>query len=151
MIATAKGSFTVVMKPLDGPTAVEGVALGRSSLDKHFEGDLTAVGVGVGVGEMLTVLTPVEGSACYVAVERVTGTLQGRAGSFVFQHSGTMEQGANQFSIAVVPGSGSGALGDIAGTFKLGTVEGKHLYEFDYSLPSERDCLRTARAASSHD
>jgi hypothetical protein len=129
--ATAKGSFTVDMKPLAEPTSAEGVALGRMALNKQFQGDLVAVGV----GEMLTALTPVKGSAGYVAIERVTGTLHGRAGSFVFQHSGTMDQGAQQLSIAVVPGSGTGALSGISGTFKLSIVDGKHLYEFVYSLP----------------
>jgi Protein of unknown function (DUF3224) len=89
----------------------------------------------VGQGEMLTVLTPVKGSAGYVAIERVTGTLHGRAGSFVFQHSGTMNRGAQQLSIRVVPGSGTGGLSGIEGVFKLDIVEGKHLYEFEYTLP----------------
>lgn len=131
MSVHAKGSFTVNMEPLGEANSVEGVALGRMSLKKQFEGDLVAVGV----GEMLTALTPVKGSAGYVAVERVTGTLHGRAGSFVFQHSGTMNQGAQQLSIAVVPGSGTGELAGIAGTFKLTIVDGKHLYEFAYSMP----------------
>ena len=131
MSATANGSFTVDMKPLSEPVSVEGVALGRMSLAKQFDGDLVAVGA----GEMLTALTPIKGSAGYVAIERVTGTLHGRAGSFVFQHSGTMDQGAQQLSIAVVPGSGTGALSGIAGTFKLTIVDGKHLYEFAYALP----------------
>jgi hypothetical protein len=131
MSAVAKGSFTVEMKPQVEPTSVEGVSLGRMSLDKRFEGDLTATGK----GEMLTALTPVKGSAGYVAIERVTGSLHGRSGSFVFQHAGTMDQGAQQLSITVVPGSGTGALVGILGTFKLTMVEGQHLYEFEYSLP----------------
>jgi hypothetical protein len=131
MSAVAKGSFTVEMQPQVEPASVEGVSLGRMSLDKRFEGDLTAIGK----GEMLTALTPIKGSAGYVAIERVTGTLHGRSGSFVFQHSGTMDQGAQQLSITVVPGSGTGALVGIVGTFKLTIVEGKHLYEFEYSLP----------------
>ncbi|MCI0438481.1 MAG: DUF3224 domain-containing protein [Chloroflexi bacterium] len=131
MPAVAKGSFTVEMKPQTEPSAFEGVSLGRVSLDKHFEGDLAAIGK----GEMLTALTPVKGSAGYVAIERVTGTLHGRSGSFVFQHTGTMDRGAQQLSITVVPGSGTGALVGIAGTFKLSIVEDKHFYEFEYSLP----------------
>lgn len=131
MPAVANGSFTVEMKPQAEPNAVEGVNLGRMSLDKRFEGDLAAIGK----GEMLTALTPVEGSAGYVAIERVTGTLHGRNGSFVFQHAGTMDRGAQQLSITVVPGSGTGTLVGIAGTFKLSIVEGKHFYEFEYSLP----------------
>lgn len=132
MTHVAKGSFTVQMKPLDAPAALEGVSTGRMSLDKRFEGDLD----GTGRGEMLTALTPIKGSAGYVAIERFTGTLHGRAGSFVFQHSGTMNQGAQQLSITVVPGSGTGALAGILGVFKLTIVEGKHCYEFEYTLPS---------------
>lgn len=131
MSAVAKGSFTVEMKPLSEPNAADGVSLGRTSLVKRFEGDLVAAGK----GEMLTALTPVKGSAGYVAIERVTGTLHGRTGSFVFQHTGTMDRGAQQLSITVVPGSGTGALAGITGTFKLSIVEGKHFYEFEYSLP----------------
>lgn len=131
MSAVARGSFTVEVKPQAEPTSVEGVSLGRMSLGKRFEGDLTATGE----GEMLTALTPIKGSAGYVAIERVTGTLHGRGGSFVFQHMGTMDRGAQQLSIIVVPGSGTDALVGIAGSFKLSIVEGKHLYEFEYSLP----------------
>lgn len=131
MPQVAKGSFTVEIKPQGDPITTDGVSTGRMSLNKCFEGDLAAVGQ----GEMLTALTPVEGSAGYVAIERVTGTLQGRAGSFVFQHSGTMNQGAQQLSIRVVPGSGTGGLVGIDGVFKLSIIEGKHLYEFEYTLP----------------
>lgn len=134
MSVIARGSFTVEMKPQSEPGAVEGVNLGRMSLDKRFEGDLVATGQ----GEMLTALTPVKGSAGYVAIERVTGTLQGRSGSFVFQHSGSMDRGAQQLSITVVPDSGTGELAGISGTFRLNIVEGRHFYEFEYSLPNER-------------
>jgi Protein of unknown function (DUF3224) len=131
MSHVAKGSFTVEMKPQGESNATDGVTTGRMSLSKRFEGDLVAVGQ----GEMLTALTPVKGSAGYVAIERVTGALHGRAGSFVFQHSGTMNQGAQQLSIRVVPGSGTGSLSGIEGVFKLDIVEGRHLYEFEYTLP----------------
>jgi hypothetical protein len=131
MTGIAKGTFTVEMKPLSNPNTVDGVSLGRMSLHKRFEGDLVATGV----GEMLTALTPVKGSAGYVAIERVTGTLHGRSGSFVFQHSGTMNQGAQQLSIAVVPGSGVAALAGLSGVFKLRIADGTHFYEFDYALP----------------
>ena len=131
MSAVAKGSFTVEMKPQSEASTTEGVNLGRMSLDKRFEGDL----VGTSKGEMLTALTPIKGSAGYVAIERVTGTLRGRTGTFVFQHSGSMDRGAQQLSITVVPDSGTGELVGISGTFKLNIVEGKHYYEFEYSLP----------------
>jgi hypothetical protein len=131
MQATAKGSFTVKLKPAVEPDVVEGVSLGRMSLDKQFEGDLA----GTGQGEMLTALTPVKGSAGYVAIERFTGSLHGRSGSFVFQHTGTMNQGAQSLSIAVVPDSATGALTGISGTFTLQIVGDRHLYEFAYELP----------------
>lgn len=131
MSAVAKGSFTVEMKPQSEANAAEGGNLGRMSLEKRFEGDL----VGTSMGEMLTALTPVKGSAGYVAIERVTGTLRERTGTFVFQHSGTMKRGAQQLSITVVPDSGTGELSGISGTFKLNIVEGRHFYEFEYSLP----------------
>lgn len=131
MTTIAKGTFTVEMKPQGEPSAAEGVSTARLALSKRFEGDLAAVGL----GEMLTALTPIKGSAGYVAIERVTGSVHGKSGSFVFQHSGTMNQGAQQLSIAVVPGSGTGALTGIHGVFKINIVEGKHFYEFEYSLP----------------
>lgn len=127
----AKGTFTVEMKPQGEPVAADGVSTGRMSLRKRFDGDL----VGSGDGEMLTALTPVKGSAGYVAIERVAGTLHGRAGGFVFQHSGLMNQGAQQLSIRVVPGSGTGALAGIEGQFRIQIVDGRHLYEFEYTLP----------------
>jgi hypothetical protein len=131
MSLLAKGTFTVEMKPEAEPNASEGVSLGRMSLSKGFEGDLVALGV----GEMLTALTPVEGSAGYVAIERVAGTLHGRTGSFVFQHSGTMNRGSQQLSITVVPGSGTGDLVGLDGVFTLSIVDGMHHYEFLYTLP----------------
>ena len=131
MSIVAKGTFTVEMKPQTEPGTVEGVGLGRMSLEKQFEGDLVATGK----GEMLTALTPIKGSAGYVAIERVTGVLKGRSGSFVFQHSGTMDQGAQRLSITVVPGSGTGSLAGISGAFRISITEGRHFYEFEYSLP----------------
>lgn len=131
MSRLAKGRFTVAMKPQTEPRNAEGVSLGRLSLDKQFEGDLA----GTSSGEMLTAMTPEQGSAGYVAIERVTGTLHGRSGSFVFQHSGTMDQGAQQLAITVVPGSGTGALAGLRGRFALRIADGQHFYEFDYTLP----------------
>lgn len=127
----ARGRFTVRMTPQSEPDTADGVSLGRMSLDKRFEGDL----VGTGQGAMLTALTPVKGSAGYVAIERVTGALAGRAGSFVLQHSGTMDQGAQQLSVTVVPGSGTGALAGLSGRLAIDVVEGEHRYTFDYTLP----------------
>lgn len=126
----AKGSFTVEMKPQGEPAAAEGVSLGRLALDKRFEGDLDATSQ----GQMLTAMTSVQGSAGYVAIERVTGTLHGKRGSFVFQHTGTMARGAQQLSITVVPDSGTGELAGLEGSFRLQIVDGRHLYEFEYRL-----------------
>jgi len=128
----AKGRFTVQMKPLSDTGLAGGNAkLGRMSLDKVFEGDLAAVGQ----GEMLTAMTQTQGSAGYVAIERVTGSLQGRQGSFVLQHSGQMDRGAQSLSIRVVPDSGSGDLIGLQGELKIRIEGGQHFYEFAYTLP----------------
>jgi hypothetical protein len=101
------------------------------SIDKQFHGDLDATSK----GQMLTAGTDVKGSAGYVAIERITGTLEGRSGSFVFQHSGTLTRGAPQQSITVVPDSGTGQLVGLAGQMTINIAEGKHSYEFEYTLP----------------
>lgn len=131
MSHVAKGSFTVEMTPQAEPDAAEGVALGRMALAKRFEGDL----VGSSAGQMLTAMTPVQGSAGYVAIERVTGSLNGKAGSFVLQHTGTMHAGEQELSITIVPESGTGELVGIQGVFKLSILDGDHLYELQYNLP----------------
>jgi hypothetical protein len=123
----ATGTFEVIMNPLSSPDSMPG----RMSLDKQFHGDLE----GVGKGEMLTALTSVDNSAGYVAIERVTGTLHGRIGSFVFQHTGIMNRGQQQLSITVVPDSGTEQLTGIAGHFSLTIVDGNHQYTFEYTLP----------------
>ena len=127
----ATGTFEVTIEPATEPEQAEGVVLGRMSLTKRFSGDLS----GSSKGEMLTATTGVEGSAGYVAIERVSGALHGRMGSFVFQHLGVMERGAQQLSITVVPDSGAGELAGIAGRLSLRIADGKHSYEFEYSLP----------------
>jgi hypothetical protein len=130
MPSLAKGNFTVEMKPQGDPDVADGVSLGRLLLQKRFQGELEASSQ----VEMLTAMTPVQGSAGYVAIERVTGTLHGKPGSFVFQHTGTMSRGAQQLSISVVPDSGTGELTGLSGTFRIEIVEGKHFYEFEYQL-----------------
>ena len=131
MTKRATGTFEVALTPQVEPDAALGATLGRMRLDKQFHGDLTAVGQ----GEMLTAITTTDGSAGYVAIERVTGALHGRQGSFVFQHSGITNRNAQQLSITVVPDSGTGELTGIAGMFSLNIVDGKHFYTFEYSLP----------------
>jgi hypothetical protein len=131
----ATGRFEVKMDPQpSGPetAAVEGseTQLGRMLLHKRFSGDLA----GTGEGQMLTAVSGTPGSAGYVAIERFVGTLHGRAGSFVFQHSGSMDRGAQALSIQVVPDSGSGELAGIAGSFSLRIEDGQHFYEFSYTL-----------------
>jgi hypothetical protein len=93
------------------------------------------VGVGVtGKGQMLTAVTDVKGSAGYVAIERVTGTLHGRRGSFVLQHNGMMTRGAQQLTLVVVPDSGTGQLVGLAGKMAIKIADGKHYYDFEYTL-----------------
>ena len=127
----ATGTFDVAVEPLGTPDKAEGATLGRMSLSKQLQGDLT----GTSKGEMLTAMTDTKGSAGYVAIERVIGTLQGRSGTFVLQHIGTMTQGAQQMTIKVVPDSGTGQLIGLSGTMTISIVDGKHFYEFDYVLP----------------
>lgn len=103
---------------------------GRMTSEKQFHGELE----GTSQGEMLGAQTEVKGSAGYVAMERVTGTLNGRKGSFVLQHSGTMKHGAFELSVKVVPDSGTGELKGIAGKMNIIIKDGKHFYEFDYTL-----------------
>jgi hypothetical protein len=119
------------MKPIGESSSVSGVSTGRMSLDKQFEGDWIATGK----GEMLTAFTPEQGSAGYVAIERVTGTLNGRSGSLVLQHSGIMTKGAQSLAIQIVPGSGTDQLLGIQGEFRLKIEQGQHFYELEYTLP----------------
>lgn len=128
----ATGTFEVKALPLPTDSGVDTGGFGRMSLDKQFSGDL----VGTSLGQMVYARTAVEGSGGYVALERVTGTLNGRHGSFVLMHNGTMEQGAQEIRIAVVPGSGTGALTGLAGTMKIVIEGGKHSYEFEYTIGS---------------
>ena len=100
------------------------------AIDKQFHGDLEAVSR----GQMLTAVTSVKGSAGYVAIEQVTGSLHGRSGAFVLQHSGTMTRGTPQLIVSVVPDSGSGQLAGLAGTLTITIAEGKHSYDFEYTL-----------------
>lgn len=124
----ASGPFEVRLTPM--PDDVEGAALGRMSIDKQFRGDLEATST----GQMVAAATLVEGSAGYVALERVSGTLHGRRGSFVLQHSGTMTRGAPELSITVVPDSGTDELIGLVGRMTITIEHGKHAYDFDYEF-----------------
>jgi len=127
---TARGTFEVKLAPQSADEHPDGGPLGRMSIDKQFTGDLA----GTSKGEMLTAMTKTDGSAGYVAIERVTGTLHGRAGTFVLQHTGTMTRGAQQLVITVVPDSGTGELAGLAGSMRIIIDGGRHAYEFDYTL-----------------
>jgi hypothetical protein len=127
----ATGTFEVKLGPLPPYSASPDSLLGRMSIDKEFHGDLEATSK----GEMLSAMTPVKGSAGYVAIERVTGTLSGKSGSFVLQHSGTMARGAQQLAVTIVPDSGTEQLSGISGKMAILIAEGKHSYELDYALP----------------
>ncbi len=122
-----QGRFDVRISPSADPTAVPA----RSSIAKRYYGDLEAESRGT----MLTSVSPVEGSAGYVAIERVEGTLSGRRGSFVLQHAGLLERGVSELRIVVVPDSGTDELLGLAGRMILETSESDHRYEFEYSLP----------------
>ncbi|ABF40452.1 conserved hypothetical protein [Candidatus Koribacter versatilis Ellin345] len=128
----ANGPFDVKILPqkADNPCA-EAAQLGRMSIDKQFHGALEATSK----GEMLTFMTEVKGSAGYVAIERVTGTLDGRSGSFILQHNATMDRGTPALNIVVVPDSGTGELAGIRGAMKIDIQpSGKHFYDFDYEI-----------------
>lgn len=126
-----RGEFDVKMLPQAADAAL-GENIGRFGLDKRFHGDLAATSK----GQMLAFRTAVEGSAGYVAMEHVDGVLQGRSGTFVLQHSGTMTRGAQHLVLSVVPDSATGELAGLAGSMGIEITGGKHYYTFDYSLPT---------------
>lgn len=130
VVAHAKGPFDVKVVPVTTDEDAAGTSLGRLSLDKQFHGDLEATST----GEMLSAGTSVKGSAGYVAIERVTGSLQGRTGTFILQHNGTMTRGAPHLTITVVPDSGTGELEGLTGTMAIEITHGKHSYDFEYTL-----------------
>ena len=131
MSQIARGEFTVKLRPLAMEGQPEGSRLARMSIDKTITGDLVATTA----GQMLSAMTGVKGSAGYVALERVSGVLHGRRGSFVLQHSGTMNQGTPSLSVTVVPDSGTGELAGLSGQFNITIAGGRHSYEFSYTLP----------------
>jgi hypothetical protein len=131
MTQHASGPFDVKLIPQKADSEVAQAAnLGRMSIDKQFHGDLEATSK----GEMIATQTAVKGSAGYVAMERVTGTLKGRKGSFVLQHSATLNRGVPELSITVVPDSGTEELTGLAGKMNVIITDGKHSYEFAYAL-----------------
>jgi hypothetical protein len=130
----ATGTFDVKVIPQGAGDTADGIALGRMSIDKQFHGELEATSK----GEMLTSGLESNGSMAYVAIERVTGTLMGRRGSFVLMHQGTMNREGQNLTVAVVPDSGTGQLAGLSGTMTITIVDKKHLYDFAHSLPATR-------------
>ena len=129
MPSRAHGTFNVKLNPL--PMG-EGSPLARMSIDKEFQGDLAATSK----GEMLTIGTTTKGSAVYVAIEHVTGTLAGKRGSFSLHHTGIMNRGTPSLTINVVPDSGTDELVGLSGTLGITIDGGQHSYDFDYDLPA---------------
>ncbi len=131
-MAKIEGAFEANMSPTEaGFTGRDGIQIGRFALDKTYHGALSARGV----GDMLSARTAVETSAGYVAIEQVTGELDGRSGSFVLQHTGLMGPDGPSLSIAVVPDSGTGDLTGLRGQMDILIEDGAHRYVFEYSLP----------------
>lgn len=125
------GEFQVKLQPMDFyAKGTEGINFGRMSIDKTFSGDLEAASK----GEMLSITTSTKGSAGYVAIEQVIGSLSGKKGSFVLQHFGTMNRGKDSLILEVVPDSGSGELSGLSGKMLIKIENAKHLYEFEYEL-----------------
>ena len=123
------GQFDIELKPIDPyADSMDGIKLGRMSIDKSYFGDLTATSK----GEMLNALTPKAGSAGYVAIELVTGELNGRKGSFVLQHFGVMSGGEQRLILEVVPDSGTGELENLKGEMEITIEEGQHYYRFEF-------------------
>ena len=128
----ATGPFEVKIDPQAPDEKAGGAAIGRMLIDKQFHGDLEATSKGT----MLASGTGAKGSSGgYVALEIVTGTLKGRAGTFVLQHSATMNRGVPNLSVTVVPDSGTGQLTGLTGTMNINIADGKHSYDFNYTLP----------------
>jgi len=126
----AKGTFEVKLVPQTVTHTELAESIGRMSIDKKFAGDLT----GTSLGEMLSAMGTIKGSAGYVAIEKVTGTLQGKTGTFCLQHTGVMNRGTPSLTVTVIPDSGTGELNGISGTLTIKIENKQHYYEFDYTL-----------------
>jgi hypothetical protein len=130
----ATGPFEVKIAPLDPAFKADDNSIGRMSLDKQFHGALEATSK----GEMLTGMGTVKGSGGYVAIERVSGILDGHTGTFILQHNGTMQNGVYNLNVIVVPDSGTAQLAGLQGTMSIIIKDGKHSYDFTYSLPDTK-------------
>lgn len=130
MTTRATGTFEVKLTPQAPDNEINNPAVSRMLLDKQFHGDLEATST----GQMLAARTTMAGSAGYVAIEQVNGTLHGRRGSFVLQHNGTMARGVSHLTVAVVPDSGTDQLAGLAGQMEIKSAGGQHSYDFQYTL-----------------
>jgi hypothetical protein len=130
MSSHASGPFRVKLLPQAATDGFGDLGISRLAIDKQFQGDLEAASK----GEMLAFRTEVGGSAGYVAMERVDGTLNGRKGGFTLQHSGTMNRGVPHLSVTVVPDSGTGELAGLVGSMTIDNSGGEHFYSFEFSL-----------------
>jgi hypothetical protein len=130
----ATGTFEVKLTPLDPAFKAEDNSIGRFSLDKQFHGALEATSK----GEMLSGAGTVKGSGGYVAIERVTGTLDGRSGTFILQHNGTMQNGVFHLNVIVVPDSGTAQLTGLHGSMEIIIKDGHHSYDLTYTLPDQK-------------
>ena len=130
MTTHATGTFEVKLTPQTSDDKSAAATVARMSIDKQFHGDLE----GTSKGEMLAVGSAEKGSGGYVAMEQVTGTLNGRSGTFALQHTGTMTRGAVELSVTVVPDSGTGQLVGLSGKMTIKIADGKHSYDFEYTL-----------------
>ena len=130
----ASGPFELTMEAQPPYDTAEGATIGRATFKKRFRGALDATST----VEMISARSPVQGSAGYVAIERVVGALDGREGTFVLQHSGTMDRGASSLSVTVVPDTATGALAGLRGSMAIEIEAGAHRYVFDYELPPAR-------------
>ena len=133
MTYKASGTFEVKLTPQPSDGYFDGTILGRLTIDKQFRGDLE----GSSKGQMMSAGTAVQGSAGYVAIERVSGTLLGRSGSFVLQHSSTMDKGQPKQSIQVVPDSGTERLSGLRGNMIISRADAKHQYDLEFELGDE--------------
>jgi uncharacterized protein DUF3224 len=131
MTTRATGPFDVKITP-QAPDLPDAPMLGRMAIDKQYHGDLEAAAI----GQMLTAGTDTKASGAYVAVERVSGTLKGRSGTFLLYHRGVMTRGTPDLMISVVPDSGTGELTGLTGAMTIVIAPGgTHSYEFEYALP----------------
>jgi len=133
MTTVAKGTFEVKLVPLTVEFKELTETLGRMSIDKKFSGDLE----GTSKGEMLSAMGTVKGSAGYVAIEKVTGTLNGKSGTFLLQHFATMNRGEPQLTVSVIPDSGTDDLIGLAGKLTIKIENKQHFYELEYTLKAK--------------